>query len=214
MLLIEVKMMHDLLEQYLEEVASQLKSLPAKRREEELREIREHLLTAIIVNQETGMTEAEAVQKVLEQFGSPNSVAYNMVMAWRWEDQKRGEKLFGVIAVLDSAVFILGSFRDPPVIRLIPMVLALLVLIAWQSFSPRYAPAWWAYRKYSDDFAHFRFSAVCYFIIGLLVYFVGVPFYIAFIIGMLMASLAWLEWCRNMRNSGTGSQESKPVPKG
>lgn len=46
--------MHNPLETYLSEVAAQLKPLPTKRRSEELREMRQHLLNAVTVNRELG----------------------------------------------------------------------------------------------------------------------------------------------------------------
>ena len=52
--------MHRLLESYLSEVAAHLSALPVVRRNEELREMRSHLLSAVEAYQERGETEAEA----------------------------------------------------------------------------------------------------------------------------------------------------------
>jgi hypothetical protein len=87
--------MHSLLEQYLSEVAVQLKPLPPKRRDEELREMRQHLLNAVTVNLEQGLTEDDAVAKALKQFGSPQAVAQDTVMAWRREFKAKMQSFCG-----------------------------------------------------------------------------------------------------------------------
>ena len=46
--------MHSLLDGYLEQVAACLSALPAKRRADELREIRQHLQNAVTANRERG----------------------------------------------------------------------------------------------------------------------------------------------------------------
>jgi hypothetical protein len=106
MLLIEVKMMHDLLEQYLEEVASQLKSLPAKRRNEELREIREHLLTAVTTHREAGLSEAEASANVVVQFGSASVLARRLTTSWRRERRASWSSWLGAAVLAFVAVYI------------------------------------------------------------------------------------------------------------
>ncbi len=75
--------MHSLLEQYLSEVAAHLSALPAKRRNEELREMRAHLENAVIVNRELGQSEDEAAQSAVAQFGTPKDLSENVVWAWR-----------------------------------------------------------------------------------------------------------------------------------
>jgi hypothetical protein len=80
--------MHSLLERYLEEVATQLKPLPAKRREEELREIRTHLENTVNTGQDHWLAEDDAVHEALQQFGEPKEVGRDIVTSWQ-----RGESL-------------------------------------------------------------------------------------------------------------------------
>ena len=75
--------MPSLLEAYLEQVAAHLSALPTKRRNEELREMRQHLLNAVTVNRELGQSEDEAVQNAVMQFGTPEDLGGNLVWAWR-----------------------------------------------------------------------------------------------------------------------------------
>ncbi len=82
--------MHKQLEDYLNEAAKGLGSLPTARREEELSEIRQHLLSAVAGNEEKGRTEDEAVQVAVEQFGTPQAVSKQIVSAWRREAWKQG----------------------------------------------------------------------------------------------------------------------------
>ena len=80
--------MHSLLESYLAEVTRQLGPLPVARRNEELREVRQHLLDAVMVNKEMGQGEDEAAASAVEQCGDPEELAHSLVRAWR-----RGVKL-------------------------------------------------------------------------------------------------------------------------
>lgn len=80
--------MHSLLENYLAEVAAHLGPLPAKRRAEELREMRAHLEAAYAAGRERGQAEGEAARDVLAQFGLPGMVGVETITAWR-----RGVKL-------------------------------------------------------------------------------------------------------------------------
>lgn len=75
--------MHSLLENYLTEVRAKLSALPVKRREEEMREMRQHLLDAVIVNRELGQSEDEAAASTVEQCGAPGKAAHGLVQAWQ-----------------------------------------------------------------------------------------------------------------------------------
>lgn len=77
--------MHTLLEVYLEQVAAHLSALPPKRRNEELREMRQHLLNAVTVNRELGQSEEDAAVNAVMQFGTPEDLGDNLVWAWRRE---------------------------------------------------------------------------------------------------------------------------------
>lgn len=91
--------MHSLLEEYLAQVAAQLGPLPVGRRNEELREMRAHLLSAVEAYRELGETESEAVGSTLRQFGPSSQVAAGLTRAWRrgqgtWRDAAKAG-LFG-----------------------------------------------------------------------------------------------------------------------
>ncbi len=77
--------MHTLLDAYLDQVAAHLSALPAKRRNEELREMRQHLQNAVTVNRELGQSEEDAIQNAVTQFGTPEDLGGNLVWAWRRE---------------------------------------------------------------------------------------------------------------------------------
>lgn len=98
--------MHSLLEWYLAEVAAQLKSLPAKRREEELREIREHLLIAVTTHREAGLSEDEGAAKVVVQFGSASVLAQRLTASWRRERRASWFSLWGTVALGFVSVYI------------------------------------------------------------------------------------------------------------
>lgn len=75
--------MHNLLETYLSEVERSLRLLPKRRRNEELREIRQHLQNAVAVYREQGQSEDEAAQSAIAQFGQSDDLGQNIVQAWR-----------------------------------------------------------------------------------------------------------------------------------
>jgi len=85
--------MNSPLEQYLSEIARRLKPLPARRRDEEITEMRQHLLDAVAVNRELGQSPEEAVGTALEQFGKPGDIAENTMRAWR-RDRSRDRRSF------------------------------------------------------------------------------------------------------------------------
>jgi len=103
--------MHSLLENYLAEVQVKLSPLPAKRREEEMREMRQHLLNAVIVNREMGQTEDEAAASTVEQCGTPREAAHGLVRAWR-----RGK-------VMDQRSFLGGAVCTMVLSYLLPRML-------------------------------------------------------------------------------------------
>lgn len=79
--------MHSQLEQYLNEVADRLAPSPVNRRNEELREMRAHLLSVIEAYQELGETEQDAVTSALHQFGTPQEIGRafrrHKIRSWR-----------------------------------------------------------------------------------------------------------------------------------
>lgn len=96
--------MHKQLENYLDEVAKSLGSLPAARLYEEIREMRQHLLNAVVIGKEQGHSEDEAISAAVKQFGTPQAVSKQIVSAWRrgaWRDRR---DLWGTVA----CVFVLS----------------------------------------------------------------------------------------------------------
>ena len=87
--------LHTLLEANLEQVAVHLSALPVKRRDEELREIRQHLLNAVTVNQELGQSEDDAAANAVMQFGTPEDLGENLVWAWKRERSLNRKSFWG-----------------------------------------------------------------------------------------------------------------------
>lgn len=75
--------MHSLLEDYLAEVEAKLSVLPAKRREEEMREMRQHLADAVRVNRELGQNEDEVAANALTEFGSVEEASEGILWSWK-----------------------------------------------------------------------------------------------------------------------------------
>lgn len=66
------------LERYLQSLAHELRCLPQERREEELREIRLHLDAIVARLMEGGLSEAEAVEATISQFGAAHTVGHEL----------------------------------------------------------------------------------------------------------------------------------------
>lgn len=66
--------MHPQIENYLEQVESQLKGLTFRQHTEELRELELHLQALVEEGQERGLNESEAIQAALKQFGPGRKV--------------------------------------------------------------------------------------------------------------------------------------------
>lgn len=101
--------MPTILESYLSEVAKYLCALPLKRREEELREIRQHLHNAAAVNQEFGQSEEAAAANAVVQFGTAQDLGGNLVWAWKRE-RKLDKRSFWGAAACSSAILILVPY--------------------------------------------------------------------------------------------------------
>ena len=96
--------MSSLLDVYLDEVAAQLDALPMKRRTEELREIRQHLLNAVTVNEELGQSEEDAAADAVQQFGTPQDLGENLVWAWKRERALNTKSLVGATLAIPLMV--------------------------------------------------------------------------------------------------------------
>ena len=108
--------MHSLLEQYLSEVALHLGPMPAKRRNEELREMRAHLENAVIVSRKSGQSEEDAARNIVTQFGLPNELGENVVWAWRREQTLNKRSVWGA-ALCTFALLFLTEFSEGPFVR-------------------------------------------------------------------------------------------------
>ena len=96
--------MHSLLEAYLQQVAAHLSALPVKRRNEELHEMRQHLLNAVTVNQELGQSEEDAAANAVLQFGTPEDLGGNLIWAWRRGEKKLNKRSFWLAAACTLAI--------------------------------------------------------------------------------------------------------------
>lgn len=143
--------MHTLLELYLSEVAAFLQPLSPQRRDEELQEMRQHLLNAIIVNREMGQSEDEAAKSAVAQFGTPTAVGENVVWAWRRQARQRTRRLlrkqnwrgFVWMNGVWGAYFIFEGFRHPhDVARSIYLLASLMLATGFSLLPLKYTPAW------------------------------------------------------------------------
>lgn len=104
--------MYTLLEAYLSEVAAHLGPLPPKRRAEELREMRAHLVSVFAASREQGRDEAEAAQNAAEQFGPPEAVARATGAAWRRGVLLDARSLCGAAACVMALSSVLTALVD------------------------------------------------------------------------------------------------------
>ena len=129
--------MHSLLETYLSQVAAHLGTLPAKRRMEEMREMRTHLENAVIVNRGMGQSEDEAARAAVAQFGAAQDLGHDVVMAWRRGEALNRRSLLGAAACAVASAFL--------VTRLTPHLLPLLPPTPARGFVQPPFSAWlWA----------------------------------------------------------------------
>ena len=156
-------------DEYLEEVTTQLGSLPANRREDELREMSQHLDEAVTNSRKQGLSEEQAVAAALTRFGTPQEAAETAIWAWR-DHVRRAWRHFSVrylaiwgFAVIWNSFQFFSSISQPHnglqysrgkidfflfgscmFIYFLPLLLALLLHL------PRkYQPGDWVYRLLS-----------------------------------------------------------------
>lgn len=133
--------MHSLLESYLAEVEAKLSALPAKRREEELREMRQHLLSSMEANQGLGQSENEAAASALAEFGMSEKANESVLWAWRRDMRKKSIKtswgmasVWTLNSIFDSVLWHKQSYQGY-CITLCSWVLIMLMILS------RYLPA-------------------------------------------------------------------------
>lgn len=66
--------MHPLIETYLDRVATRLKKLPPREKEQQLQEISLHLQSLIAYNKLQGLSETDAIHTAFSQFGEPSKI--------------------------------------------------------------------------------------------------------------------------------------------
>lgn len=123
--------MHSLLEDYLTKVTARLTALPLAHRDEEVRELREHLRNAFAANRAQGQTEDAAALYAMRDFGAPEILGVEVVSAWRRGERREGLRSFWGAAV--SAVML--SFLLPHLIN--PLIYASL-----QHLNAGHWPSW------------------------------------------------------------------------
>lgn len=106
--------MHGLIEGFLDQVARGLGSLPVERRQDEIKEMRQHLLNAVLVNRQMGQTEDEAVATAVEQFGTPEAVGESLVWAWRRGQTRWRRSFWGTAACAFLLADCLPFLQDTP----------------------------------------------------------------------------------------------------
>ncbi len=135
------------LERYLDAVAASLSLLPARRRDEELREMRTHLENAVIVHREWGQTEDEAAATAVEEFGSPAEQAEGIVRAWR-----RGRTLNrrSFLGAAITAVVLVNALPLAVPQYVVPFIGWMRILHSWPeaattpfAYLLAPAPVWW-----------------------------------------------------------------------
>jgi hypothetical protein len=81
--------MHGLLEEYLGQVAEPLRQMPPTLREEELRELSQHLQSAMSVHQEQGQAEEESAKSAIAQFGASDTLGASLFQAWKHRNRRK-----------------------------------------------------------------------------------------------------------------------------
>ena len=141
--------MHSQLEDYLTQVAARLGALPVARREDEIKEMRQHLLNAAAVNRERGQPEDQVVASALAQFGTPEEASGNVIWAWRRDVRKQGRRSSWRFAAIWTAfyafqVFLYGHSIDARHIigQWSGFWVFTLLLALFPHLPPKYQPAW------------------------------------------------------------------------
>ena len=78
--------MHSPLEQYLEQVETRLRDLPAEQRQSEVEEMRQHMQDSVNARVELGYSQDEAVAHTLEQFGKARTVGVELARVHERKD--------------------------------------------------------------------------------------------------------------------------------
>ena len=76
------------LDHYIETIEARLKSLSPARRQEEMQEIRQHLEALVAGHRIAGLSEDEAVEAAIRQFGHAEQVGQELSKASRWQGMR------------------------------------------------------------------------------------------------------------------------------
>ena len=135
--------MNSRLEQYVRELEEGLVGLSETRRAEELAEIRQHLRASIAAYQEMGMTEAEATEEAVRQFGAARLVSGGLRKAlWR-EKTIMPDTVAAAAFVAVAGSLALADILDP--------LTSLLNVPFGPTLTPAYLVYWGAYRVFPPD---------------------------------------------------------------
>lgn len=108
--------MHSLLEDYLTELSARLGLLPAKRRNEELTEMRAHLERAFAAYRELGESEADAAQSALMQFRTVEKLEESIIVSWRRGEMLRKCDFWGAAICIFAVATVLDHLLDSTVL--------------------------------------------------------------------------------------------------
>jgi hypothetical protein len=121
--------MNTRLEQYVEEVRSGLRAMPAERREEEIAELRAHLAALAEAGTTDGLSETEATEAAIRRFGDAHRVRGGLLRAWRRGQPSWLASPLGAVFVALGTHFALGRvLSDPGISR--------SIVAAFQRFDP------------------------------------------------------------------------------
>lgn len=94
------------LEQYVETIRLRLKSLPAQQRDEEVREIRQHLDALVAAQTAAGLSEDQAVDVAIRQFGHAAEIGNDL----RQSQPQRLRGMMPVVAIYAVSVVLILVF--------------------------------------------------------------------------------------------------------
>lgn len=136
-------------EDYLHEVTQQLGCLTAERREEKLREMRQHLHEAVANSREQGLSEEQAVAAALTRFGTPQEAAETAIWAWQ-RDVHKHERIMGC---WQFCYILLVALLHPSEFGVLfwCWFLGFAVSLAiWLRLPRKYQPAWMYHLRVKD----------------------------------------------------------------
>ena len=98
---------------YLDEIADELRDLPKNARENEIREIESHLHALILAEQQLEeVSQAEATEVALRQFGAARQIGKNLRRAWERGQSEAGWRVVLASVVVGSALNAVTPFHE------------------------------------------------------------------------------------------------------